>query len=75
MALEKDDGMNKFTPKKLAIAIGLGTVGAGYVSTFGNMDLPFHLENYLVVVPIQLGALVYLFGFRRDLISKQTKDD
>ena len=67
--------MNKVTPKKLAIAIGLGTLGAGYISTFGSMDLPFHLENYLVVVPIQLGALVYLFGFRRDLISKQTKDD
>jgi hypothetical protein len=67
--------MNKFTTKKLAITIGLGTVGAGYVSTFGSMDLPFHLENYLVVVPVQLGALVYLFGFRRDLIGKQMKDD
>jgi hypothetical protein len=67
--------MKKLTQTRLTMAIGLGTVGAAYISAFGSMDLPFHLENYLVVVPIQLGALVYFFGFRRDLIIKQTKDD
>lgn len=67
--------MNKFTPTKLAVMIGLGTLGAGYSSSFGNLDLPFHLENYLVLVPVQLGVLIYLFGFRRDLIDRKTKDD
>jgi hypothetical protein len=67
--------MRKVTPAKLALVIGLGTLGAGYSSTFGSLDLPFHLENYLVLVPIQMGSLIYLFGFRRDVIGRTSKED
>jgi hypothetical protein len=50
---------------KASSAIGLSLLGSAYFTTFSQMDLPMGLENYLILVPVQLGVLSYFFVFRK----------
>ncbi len=52
-------------PKKIASIVLFATLGAGYFSTFSNLEINFFLRNYLILVPAQLCVLIYLFGWRR----------
>ncbi len=52
-------------PKKIAAIAFLAILGAGYFTTFSNLEINFFVRNYLILVPVQLGALIYLFGWRR----------
>jgi hypothetical protein len=52
--------MNK-TVLKATTLVGLAALGAGYFGGFSQLNLPFNFENYLMLVPIQLGVLVYFF--------------
>jgi|GEM_PF-550125 hypothetical protein len=52
-------------PKKIASIVLFATLGAGYFSTFSNLEINFFARNYLILVPVQLGVLIYLFGWRR----------
>ncbi|MCY7274934.1 MAG: hypothetical protein LH702_14680 [Phormidesmis sp. CAN_BIN44] len=53
-------------PKKIASIVLFATLGAGYFATFSNLEINFFLRNYLILVPAQLGVLIYLFGWRRN---------
>ncbi len=54
-----------FKPKRIAAIVLLAMLGAGYFETFSNLEINFFVRNYLILVPVQLGILVYLFGWRR----------
>ena len=54
-----------FKPKRIAAIVLLAMLGAGYFETFSNLEINFFVRNYLILVPVQLGVLVYLFGWRR----------
>ncbi|KAM3094313.1 hypothetical protein ACKFKF_27690 [Phormidesmis sp. 146-12] len=55
--------MNK--PKKLLSIAFFTLLGAGYFTTFSNLEVDFFIKNYLILVPIQLTALIYWFGWQR----------
>lgn len=51
--------------KKIAPIALFAILGAGYFTTFSNLEINFFARNYLILVPLQLGVLIYLFGWRR----------
>jgi hypothetical protein len=55
----------KKTALKATGLLGLATLGAGYFGAFSQLDLPFNAENYLILVPVQVGVLAYFFLFRK----------
>jgi hypothetical protein len=50
---------------KAPSTIALALLGGGYFSAFSQLDLPMGLENYLILVPVQLGFLAYFLVFRK----------
>ena len=52
-------------PKKIAPIALFAILGAGYFSTFSNLEINFFVRNYLILVPAQLSVLIYLFIWRR----------
>ena len=51
--------------KKIAPITLFAVLGAGYFTTFSNLEINFLVRNYLILAPIQIGVLIYLFGWRR----------
>ena len=49
--------------RKLPLKAGLAIAGLTYCQLFAHMEINPFLKNYLVLVPIQLGVLMY-FGYR-----------
>jgi hypothetical protein len=64
----------KKTALKAIGLLGLATLSAGYFGTFSQLDLPFNAENYLMLVPVQVGVLAYLFLFRKPTPNPPTTD-
>jgi hypothetical protein len=52
-------------PQKLGSIALFTLLGAGYFSAFSSLEIPFLLRNYLILVPVQVGVLIYLWGWRR----------
>ncbi len=51
--------------KKLVSMTLLGSLGLAYFAAFSALDINFIFKDYLVLVPVQLGVLVYLLWFRQ----------
>ncbi|MBD3883349.1 hypothetical protein IFO70_16400 [Phormidium tenue FACHB-886] len=51
-------------PKKLALAIPLAMGGAVYFAAFAGLDVHPVLKQQLVLLPVQVGVLIYLLGWR-----------
>ncbi|HEY9618030.1 MAG TPA: hypothetical protein V6C64_14385 [Microcoleaceae cyanobacterium] len=57
--------MPGFKRKKLAITLLLALIGAGYFSTFSQVELIAPLKGYVAIIPVQIGALIYCLFYRR----------
>ncbi len=55
----------KFLKNKLVIRLLLVLGGAAYVTTFSQLDIHILLKPYLALVPVQAGALLYLFYLKK----------
>ncbi len=64
----------KKTALKATGLLGLATLGAGYFGAFSQLDLPFNAENYLILVPVQVGVLAYFFLFRKPKSNQPSAD-
>jgi hypothetical protein len=64
----------KKTALKATGLLGLATLGAGYFGAFSQLDLPFNAENYLILVPVQVGVLAYFFLFRKPTRNQPPAD-
>jgi hypothetical protein len=64
----------KKTALKATGLLGLATLGAGYFGAFSQLDLPFNAENYLILVPVQVGVLAYFFLFRKPTANPSSID-
>lgn len=52
--------------KRLAIPLLWMLLGAGYFSTISQFALHPLLKDYLIIVPLQVLAIVYIFLLRRE---------
>ncbi|MBW4442671.1 MAG: hypothetical protein KME10_15830 [Plectolyngbya sp. WJT66-NPBG17] len=41
-------------------------LGMGYFNAFSSIDINPVLRNYLILVPVQIGLVIYFLWFRRD---------
>lgn len=57
--------MPTLKPKKLLYATLLAGLGAGYFVGFSGIEAPSVLKTQLVLLPIQIGALIYLLWWRQ----------
>lgn len=55
--------MNK--PKRALLSLFLALVGGSYFVAFSGLDVHPVLKEQLVLLPIQVGVLVYLLWWRR----------
>jgi hypothetical protein len=51
--------------KKPTLLLLCAALGAGYLGLFSTVEMPGMLEGFVVLLPVQVGVLVYLLGFRR----------
>ncbi|MBI4783974.1 MAG: hypothetical protein HY785_22030 [Oscillatoriophycideae cyanobacterium NC_groundwater_1537_Pr4_S-0.65um_50_18] len=58
--------MPTFKPKRLMFALPLALLGAGYFAAFSGLESPPILKEQLVLLPVQLGILVYLLWWRQE---------
>ncbi|GAP98998.1 hypothetical protein NIES2104_55550 [Leptolyngbya sp. NIES-2104] len=40
----------------------------GYFNAFSSIDMNPFLKNYLILVPVQIGLVIYFLWFRRDTL-------
>lgn len=52
------------TPKKVILALTLATLGAGYFGTFSGVDIFPTLKPLAMLVPVQLGVLIYFLWLK-----------
>ncbi|OLP18004.1 hypothetical protein BST81_13260 [Leptolyngbya sp. 'hensonii'] len=57
--------------KKLVYLTGLALLGAGYLGSFSILDVNFILKQYLVLLPVQVGVLVYMVWIRRSRAASE----
>ncbi|HEY9627939.1 MAG TPA: hypothetical protein V6C84_11605 [Coleofasciculaceae cyanobacterium] len=57
--------MPTLKPKRLMFALPLALLGAGYFAAFSALETPPILKEQLVLLPVQLGVLVYLLWWRQ----------
>lgn len=57
--------MRTLTPKKVALTLFLALLGASYLGAFSFVEVHPILKTQVVLLPVQLGVLVYLLGWRR----------
>ncbi len=50
--------------KKIAALALFTVIGAGYFSTFSQLDINFFLKGYVAIVPLQIAALLYVLYLR-----------
>ncbi|HEY9621157.1 MAG TPA: hypothetical protein V6C78_12345 [Crinalium sp.] len=50
--------------KKTAVIALFAIIGAGYFSTFSQLDINFFLKGYIAVIPLQVAALLYVLYLR-----------
>ncbi|WP_072218132.1 hypothetical protein [Leptolyngbya sp. NIES-2104] len=43
-------------------------LGMGYFNAFSSIDMNPFLKNYLILVPVQIGLVIYFLWFRRDTL-------
>lgn len=53
------------TPKKVILALVLTSLGAGYFGTFSGLEVYAGIKPSLMLIPVQVGVLFYLLGWRR----------
>jgi hypothetical protein len=61
-------------PKKLAIALPLAAFGAAYFAAFAGLDIHPVFKQQLVLLPAQVGALLYLLWWRKRVKADAPKD-
>ncbi|BAS57014.1 MULTISPECIES: hypothetical protein [Leptolyngbya] len=44
-------------------------LGMGYFNAFSSLDINPILKNYLALVPVQIGLVIYFLWFRRDTLK------
>ncbi|MER3433259.1 MAG: hypothetical protein C4288_07485 [Leptolyngbya sp. ERB_1_1] len=44
-------------------------LGMGYFNAFSSLDINPILRNYLALVPVQLGLVIYFLWLRRDTLN------
>ncbi len=52
--------------KRLLFTLLLALIGAGYFSAMSTIEVVPFLKSSIALLPIQVGALIYLFMFRRE---------
>lgn len=50
--------------KTIAVMMVFTLLGAGYFSSFSQLDINVFLKGYVAVVPLQLAALLYILYLR-----------
>jgi hypothetical protein len=53
--------------RKVVLPVLLLLLGAGYFGLFSQFEVPALLKSQLVLLPVQVGTLVYLLGWRQRL--------
>jgi hypothetical protein len=53
--------------KRLLFTLLLALIGAGYFSAMSTVEVMPFLKSSVALLPIQVGALIYLFLVRRDI--------
>lgn len=51
--------------KKMSRFMFLAALGCGYFTTFNQFEMPFLMQGYLFLFPIQVGTLVYFFWWQK----------
>lgn len=67
--------MKSLLRRNLPAKAGFALIGLGYFQVFSHLDVNPFLRNYLLVVPLQLGALGYVAYFywqRRNQLHRST---
>ncbi|MBD1823327.1 hypothetical protein H6F51_12635 [Cyanobacteria bacterium FACHB-DQ100] len=54
---------------KSSLLFFYGVLGMGYFNAFSSLDINPILRNYLILVPVQIGLVVYFLWFRRDTLK------
>jgi len=52
--------------KRLLFTLLLALIGAGYFSAMSTLEVMPFLKSPIALLPIQVGALIYIFIFRRE---------
>jgi hypothetical protein len=52
--------------KRFAYILPLTLLGAGYFVAFSGLEMSPLLKDQLVLLPVQIGALVYFLWWRRE---------
>jgi hypothetical protein len=50
--------------KKILVTMLLALFGLGYFSAMSSLEINFFLKSYVLVVPAQAGAIIYLLYLR-----------
>lgn len=50
--------------KKLVLSMLLALFGLGYFSAMSSLEINFFLKSYVLVMPVQAGAIIYLLYLR-----------
>ena len=50
--------------KKLVLSMFLALIGLGYFSAMSSLEINFFLKSYVLAVPVQAAAIIYLFYLR-----------
>jgi len=69
--------MVKFRSKRTVLLSLFALLGLGYFGAFSWIDLNPVVQNYLALLPVQIGVLIYLLWWRRSQASlpRSPKDD
>ncbi|OWY69268.1 hypothetical protein B7486_22245 [cyanobacterium TDX16] len=51
--------------KKITLTIFLALLGLGYFGTFSSMEMNPILRSYVILIPVQVGAIAYYFLYLR----------
>ncbi|MBD1844350.1 hypothetical protein H6F89_13310 [Cyanobacteria bacterium FACHB-63] len=54
---------------KSSLLFFYSVLGMGYFNAFSSLDINPILRNYLILVPVQIGLVVYFLWFRRDTLK------
>lgn len=52
------------TPKKIILALVLSTLGVGYFGTFRGLEISAGLKPMAMLVPVQLGVVIYFLWWK-----------
>ena len=63
--MAKTLGKSRISPGRTLPLLALSILGAGYFGTFSGLDLYVGFKPLAMLVPVQLGVLIYFLLWRR----------